>query len=489
MPREVSRQRFVRGALGATAGVLLSACRTPASTGPAPTSSTTPRAPDWSALRAGIDGAVVLPADTDYSTAKAVFNSRFDDATPAAVVAVTSTDDVRRAVGFAATNGLKVAARSGGHSYIGASAADAAMVIDLRGLPAGIDYHDSTGLVTVSPAAQLDSVQKTLAANGRSIPSGSCPTVGVAGLTLGGGLGSDARRSGLTCDALASATVVLPSGDAVVASPDEHADLFWALRGGGGGARGVVTKLTFRTSPTTDRDVVTLVFPEDAIEQVIPGWDAWLTNAERAVWGMVNVTVGAQSRRCTVVLATPPGAGRTRADALGSTIGVRPVSLSTRTMNRADFIDFFEGGEQARRPRAFVAGSDVLGELTQAAAESIVAATSAWPKDAGSATVVLESLSGALRDVGPGETAFPWRRQAACLQWYTEPTSPPALASATRWLAGAHEAVQANSVGAYVNYPESAVPAARYFGNNLGRLAELEAKYDPQRLMYSGLTP
>ena len=100
-------------------------------------------------------------------------------------------------------------------------------------------------------------------------PRGSCPTVGVAGLTLGGGLGSDARLAGLTCDALVSASVVLPSGETVTASADDHADLFWALRGGGGGNFGVVTSLTFRTFPVTDRDVVTLAFPLGSAAAVI----------------------------------------------------------------------------------------------------------------------------------------------------------------------------------------------------------------------------
>ena len=126
---------------------------------------------------------------------------------------MTSTADVQKAVLFAAQNQLGVSVRGGGHSYIGASTADGTLVLDMRQLPGGVSYDANTGLATISPAAELDSVQTTLAAQGRSIPSGSCPTVGVAGLTLGGGLGSDARLAGLTCDALVSASVVLPDGE------------------------------------------------------------------------------------------------------------------------------------------------------------------------------------------------------------------------------------------------------------------------------------
>lgn len=495
MTRDISRHAFVRGALGVAAGALLGSCR--------PTSAPDPQNPlpvlgppttlggasphDWDDLDDRIEGRVILPSSADYGAAKNVFNTRFADSTPAAVVTVKSTDDVQKAVEFAAKNGIKIAARSGGHSYIGASTASGAMVIDLRQLPGTITYDDGSGLATVSAATDLDSVQTALAAHGRSIPSGSCPTVGVAGLTLGGGLGSDARRSGLTCDALVSAVIVSPSGDAITASPDDHADLFWALRGGGGGNFGVVTSFTFRTFPVTNRDVVTLVFPEGMTEQAILGWYDWLRGVDRAIWGMVNITVGSRSRRCTIVLATPPGDGPSRAGDLTAAIGVQPVSNTSRTLDRMDFVHYFEGGPDATKPRAFVAGSDIVGDMTRAAAESIVAAISAWPQAVGSATTVIESLSGAVSDVDSDATAFPWRRQAACVQWYAETPSPATVDSANQWLAAAHEAVRANSAGGYVNYVEPDTVASRYFGGNLLQLSAIRQKYDPDGRMYSGI--
>jgi FAD/FMN-containing dehydrogenase len=491
----LTRRTIVRCALGAAAGTLLGSCRpTPAAgpqspSAPGPTSPPAPPAPqDLGALAKTIDGQVILPSSTEYTTAKRLFNARFNDSTPAAVVAAKSTADVQRAVAFAAKNRLKVAARSGGHSYIGASAANGALVIDLRQLPGGISYDEGRGLATVPAGAELDSVQTALAAHGRSIPAGSCPTVGVAGLTLGGGLGSDARKSGLTCDALVSASVVLPSGKAVTAAADDHDDLFWGLRGGGGGNFGVVTSFTFRTFPTGDRDIVNLTFPEAAAGQVIPGWHGWLHASDRAVWGMVNISVGSGSSRLAIVLATPGGAGTRIAESLSAAIGLRPLENTSQTYGHLDFVNYFAGGAQATRPRAFVAGSDIIGDLTSAAAESVVAALSAWPADAGSASAVLESLDGAINDVDPGGSAFPWRRHAACVQWYSEPPTPAAVDSATNWLARAHEAVRANSVGGYVNYVEPNTSAARYLGDNLSRLNAIRQQYDPSQVMASSIT-
>lgn len=170
MTREISRQAFVRGALGAAAGVLVGSCRSTAATGaqttPVAPSTTSPPVvkgpPHWIALDYAIDGRVILPPNAGYAEAKNLFNTRFTNSTPAAVVAVKSTDDVQKAVAFAAKNDVKIAARSGGHSYIGASAANSAMVIDLRQLPSGITYDDRRGLATVSAAADLNSVQTAL---------------------------------------------------------------------------------------------------------------------------------------------------------------------------------------------------------------------------------------------------------------------------------------------------------------------------------------
>jgi hypothetical protein len=141
--------------------------------------------------------------------------------------------------------------------------------------------------------------------------------------------------------------------------------------------------------------------------------------------------------------------------------------------------------EYAAAKRLFNARFDD-GERTREAAESIVAATAAWPADAGSETAVIESLSGAVAEVDSGDTAFPWRCQAACVQWYTEP-STAGIDTASRWLTTAHDAVQAHSVGRYVNYSEQDTPPSLCFGANLERLVAVRRKDDPAGLMYSGM--
>ena len=154
-------------------------------------------------------------------------------------------------------------------------------MFDLRQLPGGINYDAASGRVTATPATSLWDLHQTLAAAGRGIPKGICPTVGAAGHALGGGLGAQSRHAGLLSDALTSASVVLPGGQAVNASAVENPDLFWALRGGGGGNFGVTTSLTFATFPTWDVDVVNVHFPTESFAQVLVGWQNWLRTADR----------------------------------------------------------------------------------------------------------------------------------------------------------------------------------------------------------------
>jgi len=151
-------------------------------------------------------------------------------------------------------------------------------------------------------------------------------------------------------------------------------------------------------------------------------------------------------------------------------------------------VNYLAGGTSAESPRSFVAGSDVIGTMNSAAAQGIVAAIGKWPPTAGRASVIVGTLSGAVADVDPADSAFPWRRHAAVAQWYVETTAGSPVSTATQWLSAAHQAVQPYSVGGYVNYLEANTPAARYFGTNLSRLSTARQKYDPNQMMFSGLS-
>src|ERR1700749_1331932 len=277
MAREISRQTFLRGAAATlAAGALFGSGRVGSGR-----VSAAPSATGWDGLSTALGGKVLLPDSSQFGSAKQVFNTNYNGFTPAAIVTPTSPADVQKAMAFATAHNLKVAPRSGGHSYIGASTANGTMVLDLRQLPGDANYDASTGQITVTPATSLYTMHRTLAAAGRGVPTGTCPSVGAAGHALGGRLAAQSRHASLLCDQLMSASVVLPSGQAVTASAASNPDLFWALRGGGGGNFGVTTSLTFATFPTQDVDVVNLNFPPQSFAQVLVGWQNCLRTAER----------------------------------------------------------------------------------------------------------------------------------------------------------------------------------------------------------------
>ncbi|BCO37422.1 oxidoreductase [Mycobacterium heckeshornense] len=474
---EISRQAFLRGAAGAlAAGVVFGSVRATAAPNPS----------GWEGLSAALGGHVVLPNDgAQFATAKQVFNTNYNGLTPAAIVIPSSPADVQKAMAFAAAHNLKVAPRSGGHSYVGASTATGTMVLDLRQLPGGINFDPATGYVTVTPATDLYALHQALAGAGRGVPTGTCPSVGAAGHALGGGLGANSRHAGLMCDQLMSASVVLPGGRAVTASAAENPDLFWALRGGGGGNFGVTTSLTFATFPTKDLDVVNLNFPPQAFAQVLVGWQNWLRSADRGSWALADATVDGLGTHCRILATCPAGSGGSVANAVVKAVGLQPTGTETHTFNYLDVVRYLAVGNLNPSPLGYVGGSDVFPVITPAAAQGIAAAVEAFPRNAGRMLAIMHALDGALSEVAPASSAFPWRRQSALVQWYVETSDVPA---ATRWLDTAHQAVQPYSVGGYVNYLEANQPASRYFGANLARMTAVRQKYDPGRVMFSGLT-
>src|ERR1700741_4972183 len=438
MAREISRQTFLRGAAGALAiGAAFGSGRVGSVRATA-----APNATGWDGLSTALGGKVLTPGDGQFATAKLVFNTNYNGSTPAAIVTPTSPADVQKAMAFAAAHNLKVAPRSGGHSYIGGSTANGAMVLDLRQLPGDINYDASTGQVTVTPATSLYAMHQTLAGAGRGIPTGTCPSVGASGHALGGGLGAQSRHAGLLCDQLMSASVVLPGGQAVTASAANNPDLFWALRGGGGGNFGVTTSLTFATFPTKDVDVVNLNFPPQSFAQVLVGWQNWLRTADRSSWALADATVDPMGTHCRIMATCPAGSGNSAASAITSAVGMQPTGTDNHTFNYLDLVRYLAVGNLNPSPLGYVGGSDVFQVITPAAAQGIASAVDAFPRGAGRALAIIHALDGALASIPPGGTAFPWRQQSALVQWYVE-TGDPAAASG--WLNTAHQAVQTYS--------------------------------------------
>jgi FAD/FMN-containing dehydrogenase len=228
-------------------------------------------------LRASFEGPVIDPADDGYEEHRRVWNGSIDRH-PALIARCTSVDDVRTAVRFGRDHQLTVAVRGGGHSFPGLSTCDGGLLVDLR-LMDGVRVDPDARVAGVQAGVLLGELDQRTQEHGLAVPAGIVSHTGVAGLTLGGGIGWIMRRHGLTVDSLQSADLVTADGEFVRASEDENAELFWGLRGGGGNF-GVVTDFRFRLHPLGPQVMAGATFwSMDAAESVLSAYRDWIAES------------------------------------------------------------------------------------------------------------------------------------------------------------------------------------------------------------------
>jgi len=233
-------------------------------------------------------GRLLRPDDSGYQAAVRTFDPRRDDYRPLAVVRAADAGDIADSLTFATDHGLSPRPRSGGHSYVGASTGNGVLVIDCAGLDT-ISYDAGSRQVTVGAGVRLGDLHRVLGRHDRTVPTGTCPTVGAAGLTLGGGIGTETRLRGLTQDALVGATVVTPDGATHRVSAGHEPDLLWALRGGGGGNLGIVTQFSYRTYPALSGEIFRLSWPAAAAVDVLIGWQHRLAAMPTRSWANLHL--------------------------------------------------------------------------------------------------------------------------------------------------------------------------------------------------------
>ncbi len=524
---ERSRREFLRGAGGAALGVGAAATfgrafgAVPAwAAGTGPSGLASPAAvsgADWAALAAQLSGQLVLPPDAAWSTAIELFNTRFSSIVPGAVAFCATPADVAASIAFARANGLPLRARNGRHSYGGYSTCDG-LVIDVTEMDAVAVSTDAT-TATIGAGAVLIDIYVALAARGVTIPGGTCPSVGITGLTLGGGHGEVSRAFGLTSDALVALEIVLADGRIVTASEQTEPDLFWACRGGGGGNFGIVTSMTFATSPIGD---VTLFSVDWAWADAVPAmvaWQEWVLGLPDEVFtGIALLTqpggpsaspyIGASG----TFLGTPTEWSAIVAPLVAA---VTPTATNVEQKTYLEAIDIHAGcatiTEQECHPtywnppgqlvqNTWAATSAYVGEaapLSAAAVQVIVDFVDGrqgdplQPTDAtsfGTGGVGFDSYGGAINRVASDATAFVHRDALALGQYlaYWQVDSPAALvASNEAWLRALTDAMAPYSNGqAYQNYIDPGLDGwlQAYYGANLPRLREIKLQVDPENV-------
>jgi FAD/FMN-containing dehydrogenase len=435
-------------------------------------------------LRAELAGSVLVPGDPGYDTARNVF-LRSVDRRPAVIVRPADAGEVARVVSLAGETGLELAVRGGGHGQAGHGTSDGGIVLDLTGLAA---LEIDAGEHVAYAAGGLTSGEVTAAAapHGLAPAFGDTASVGIGGLTLGGGLGYLVRKHGLTIDQLLGAEVVTADGRVLEVGAGRHADLFWAIRGGGGNF-GVVTRFDYRLHPV---DVVTggmLALP--ATPETVAGFVRALDDAPEELSAIVNVLpapplpfvppelVGSPLVLALLVHAGPLDEGAEAVAPLRAL--ATPVADFVRQL---PFREMFTAEAPNVAPRAVVRTffSDSLDEAAAAELlDRLRTSTAHMP------AAQIRVLGGAAARVPTEATAFAHRRRRLMVNVAAVYASPEEDAVHARWADDAAAALRRGDDGAYVNFlgDEGAERVrAAYPGATWARLAETKRRFDPDNL-------
>jgi len=425
---------------------------------------------DWIAA---LDGELFGPESAGYDAIRRPFHPAYRDVRPRLVALCRSVSDVVSIIKYAATTGDRIAPRGGGHCFAGRSSTDG-IVLDLSGLDTISVAPD--GVATVGAGARLAQVYAALHAHNRTVPGGCGPTVGITGLTLGGGIGLLGRKYGLTSDRLVGAQVVLADGSVVECDADHEPDLFWALRGAGGGQFGVVTSLRFDTVPEPITTRIEAHWSGIAIEDLVSAWQAWAPDAPDEL----TINLSLVSEPGVPVQATLFGASMldqatTREsmqqfiDRAGATATIDMRAGLPYSQLKSTFGDPLDEPERLTRLRSeffstTMADGTIASLLTQ------------FSRTTGRRELALTAMGGAYNRIVDNATAFAHRSTRFLLEHIADADDP--------WVDESWATAHADGSGrVYPNFPDSALDdwASAYHADNYPRLAAVRRTYDPHR--------
>jgi hypothetical protein len=452
-----------------------------------------------------IHGSVITPASSAYARARLPFNTRFDRVHPQAIVYCETTEDVERTVRWGRKHGIRIAPRCGGHSYGGYSTTPDVLVDVTR---MNQVRSKAGGTAVIGAGAVLIDVYAHLVPTSVTVPAGSCPSVGIAGLTLGGGVGYSGRKLGLTCDNLVSAIVVTADGHARRCSQSEHEDLFWACRGGGGGNFGIVTNLRFRTHPVAKVARYEISWPWADAAAVVGAWQKFAPHAPDELFSTLYlatsgkgpgtlpaITSGGQffgtANQLEALIAPLVAAGNPKR------VTVRTLGYMEAAMQSADCRGSVAECHRADKsahgklPRlTFKAKSDYVNmPLSKTAIRTLLSGLEANQASIalGRAELIFDAYGGAINRVPSEATAFVHRKSLFSIQ-YVALWTPGASARANmHWIRSLYAAMRPFVSGfAYQNYidPDLINWKQAYYGSNLRRLVGVKRKYDPGRFFH-----
>jgi hypothetical protein len=406
-----------------------------------------------------------------------------------------SAEDVQKAVRWAQKHAIHVVPRCGGHSYAGYSTTSKGVVVDVSRMNR---VHVHGGIATVGAGARLIDVYSGLTPLGLTIPAGSCPTVGIAGLALGGGVGYAGRKLGLTCDNLLGLSLVTANGKLLECSPHEHSDLYWASRGGGGGNFGIATSFRFRTHAVGNVAYYQVIWPWADAARAFHAWQAFAPHAPDDLFAAFYMSTNGARGPGTVPFVSSGGQLFGSEAALRSLIAPlvaagAPTRVTVGTLTYIDAIMHWAGCHPIEQCQVvphtrFKSRSDYVNTpLSNAAITTLLSGLAASQASAslGGAALIFDASGGAINRVHANATAFVHRNALFSIQYYSGWVDTGA--GDLHWNRSLYAAMRPHVSGfAYQNYidPELASWKHAYYGSNLRRLAMVKRKHDPHGFLH-----
>lgn len=452
----------------------------------APAQATAPTAPHLESLRSRLAGTLLTPADPGYDAARGTLYVTLDRR-PLAIVRAATARDVAAAVDTAREHGLPLAVRGGGHSLAHHSVIDDALVVDLSGMKR-VNVDPITRTARVQAGATSGDLAGPAHEHDLALSTGDTHSVGMGGLTTGGGIGFMARKHGLAIDNLLSAQVVIASGEIVTASPDEHPDLFWAIRGGGGNA-GIVTEFTFRLAPAGQVLGGVLLLP--ASRAVLRGYLDYAATAPDDLTTIANLHHAPpapfvpRDRVGEVVLSILVTWTGSAADGERALAPLRALAAPVAdTISSIPYPAIYRYTDHQALPHAASIRSMFAHDLSDATLDAALAAMERSTSPF--SLIQFRGMGGAIARVGPDATAFAHRTQryfVAVIGLWLDPAED--AAPHTAWTEALWRAIRPEGSGVYVNFLENEgadrVHEA-YPGETYARLAAIKRAYDPGNL-------
>jgi len=443
---------------------------------------------NYSELRGKLRGETILPGDANYDEARKLYNGMIDKR-PGAIARCVDVADVMASVNYARDNHILLAIRGGGHNGPGLGSCDGGLVIDLSRIR-GVRVDPAAKTAQVAGGCVWGDVDHATHAFGQAVPSGIIGTTGVGGLTLGGGLGHLSRSCGLTIDNLLSVDMVLADGSFVTADEEQHPDLFWAVRGGGGNF-GVVTSFTFRTQPVHTVTAGPIFWPVEDAPEVMRRYEEFISGAPEEVNGFFAFMMVPpvplfppdlhMRTVCAVVWCSRADPSRTDELLKPLETWPKPLLRGLGPMPFPVLQSLFDG--------LFAPGlqwywkADFVDHLTDRAIAEHMKHGPNLPSMF--STMHLYPINGAVHRKKKEDTAFSYRGTKFAEVIVGVDPDPANKDKIAAWARSYWEAVHPHSApGAYVNFmmEEGAGRIEATYGDNYPRLRQVKARYDPGNL-------